>query len=205
MGLFGKNREEINFEDIASAVIIEQTQLYRNGSSWGVSLGAHSGDDRIIAMNGNVPAGLEVKFSVTYKNGTKEIIKAKSGTELCDRLLQIAIDPAPAQSAEQGDDKAYTPVTLGKNQLPAGQYIIGKDIPAGTYDFTWVWGSGSITKFKSSDTTLKENNYFQWVGNTHSYEARQCINVKCADGEMLEIGGNIIVGISKSKPVELDL
>ena len=102
--------------------------------------------------------------------------------------------------------KEYSPVSVGKNELPAGQYIIGKDIPEGTYDFTWVWGNGSIAKYiNDHDTTLGASTYFQWMGNTQEYEFRQCINVKCVDGEMLDLSGNMIVRISKSKPIELNL
>ena len=206
MGLFGKKKEKIDFDNIASVVIIEQTQLYINRSRWGVSFGSTRGDSRVMAMEGSTPAGAEIKFSVTYKNGRKEIVKAMSGTDLCDRLLQLALDPVPAQNDIQNDDKEYFPVSLGKNELPAGRYLIGKDIPEGTYDFTWVWGNGFIHKYENDhDTTLGACTFSQWVGNRYDYEARQCINVKCVNGEMIVINGNIIVRISKSKPVELDL
>lgn len=208
MGLFSKQRKELDFEDIVSVVILEQTQLYKNKSNWGISFGSTFGDGHVIAMDGSIPAGSEIKFSVTYKNGKKEIVKAMSGTDVCDRLLQLAVDPSSLQFQDTIDKpaKEYSPVSVEKNELPAGQYIIGKDIPEGTYDFTWVWGNGSISKYKNDhDTTLGASTYFQWMGNTQEYEFRQCINVKCVDGEMLDLGGNMIVRISKSKPIELDL
>ena len=169
------------------------------------------GDSRVIAMDGgNVPAGMEIKFSVTYKNGKKEIVKATSGTELCDQLLQMAIDPVekstakPASNAEEPSE--YEPVSLGKNQLPNGNYLIGRDIPVGTYDFTWVFGSGDIMKFENDhDTTLGATTYFQHVGTKYDYKYRQCVNVNCKDGELLKINGNVIVSIAKSKKVELEL
>ena len=34
---------------------------------------------------------------------------------------------------------------------------------------------------------------------------RQCFHVVCAEGELLKITGNLIVEISKSKKIELDL
>lgn len=55
------------------------------------------------------------------------------------------------------------------------------------------------------DTTLSATTYFQHVGNKHDYEYRQCLNVNCKDGELLKINGNVIVGIAKSKKVDLDL
>lgn len=159
-------------------------------------------------MDGSIPAGSEIKFSVTYRNGKKEIVKVTSGTDVCDRLLQLAVDPSSPQIQDAADKpvKECPLVLIGKNELPSGQYIIGKDIPEGTYDFTWVWGNGSISKYKNDhDTTLGASTYFQWMGNSQEYEFRQCINVKCINGEMLDLGGNMIVKISKSKPIELDL
>lgn len=213
---FFRRKQEIDFDNIVSVVILEHTQLYKSSRNLGLSFGSTMGDSRIIATEGNTPAGTEIKFSVTYKNGKKEIVKAMSGTELYDRLLQFAKDPPTVQNAaikptsvgkaKKDDDKSYTPVTLGKNELPAGRYIIGKDIPEGVYDFTWVWGNGSIMKFKNDhDTTMGATNYFEHMGNTYDYEYRQCINVNCVNGEMLLLQGNFIVRISKSKPVELDL
>ena len=85
--------------------------------------------------------------------------------------------------------------------------LIGRDIPAGTYDFTCVFGcGGDIMKFENDhDTTLGATTYFQNVGTQYDYESRQCLNVKCTEGELLKIHGNIVVEISKSKKVEIDL
>lgn len=201
MGLF--NRKTINLDEIASVVILEQTQLYKAKSNWGLSFGSTLGDSRVIAMDGgNIPDGMEFKFSVTYMNGKQEIVKAISGTEVCDRLLQMAIDPSPAQASVP----EYKSVSLGKNQLPNGDYLIGRDIPVGIYDFTWVFGNGDIMKFANDhDTTLGATTYFQHIGTKHDYEYRQCMNVDCKDGELLKINGNVIVEISKSKKVELEL
>ena len=203
--MFG-NRS-INFDEVSSVVILEQTQLYKGESSWGLSFGSTPGDSRVIAMDGgNVPAGMEIKFSVTYKNGKKEIIKAMSGTEICDRLLQLAIDPVTEPSSTVDAPIHYEPVSLRKNQLPNGDYLIGRDIPTGIYDFTWVFGSGTIMKFENDhDTTLGATTYLQNVGNKYEYEYRQWVNVNCKDGELLKIDGNVIVEIAKSKKVELDL
>lgn len=209
MGLF--TNKSIDFDKIQSVVILEQTQLYKGKSNWGISFGSTLGDSRVIAMDGsNVLAGMEIKFSITYKNGKKEIVKATSGTEFCDSLLQLAIDPSveraarPMNSAEESSE--YEPVSPGKNQLPNGDYLVGRDIPVGTYDFTWVFGSGDIMKFKNGhDTTLGATTYFQHVGTKCDYEYRQCLNVNCKDGELLKINGNVIVGIAKSKKVELEL
>ncbi len=43
------------------------------------------------------------------------------------------------------------------------------------------------------------------IGDKESYEHRDCINVKCVDGEYLHVDGNLVVEIKRSAPVEIDL
>ena len=98
-------------------------------------------------MSQSVPDGAELSFSVTYKTGRRKILKVMSGTALADRLLQMAMDPDIKQrEAKQAVGKASQKVPhtsekaliqLRKNQLPQGRYIFGKDLPVGTFDFTW--------------------------------------------------------------------
>jgi len=207
MGLFSTKKPKRTLDDIVSVILLEQTQLYQQKSNWGFSLGGNS-DGRVIAMDGGqVPAGSILTFSVTFRDGSKEIVKERSGTAKCDRLLQIAMDPstAPANS-NAASEKEYVPFSLEKNQLPNGDYLIGRDIPAGTYDFTWVFGNGMILKFiNDHDTTLGATTYFQHMGNKEDYEFRQCLNVKCEQGELLKIKGNIVVQISRSKAIKIDV
>ncbi len=207
MGLFSR-KSRLDFDDIISVVILEQTQLYKAKSNWGMSFGSDFGDGRVIAMDGSVPAGAEIKFSVTYKDGRKDIVTAMSGTEECTKLLQLAIDPPSVMpSMVETTSEEYVPVQLKKNQLPNGRYIVGENIPVGTYDFTWVFGNGSIHIFKDiTDTrTLGASKYFQWIGDKHDYEFRQCLNVNCEQGNVIVLDGNIVVEISRSKKVEIDL
>lgn len=98
-------------------------------------------------MSRSVPDGSELTFSVTYKTGRRKILKVMSGTELADRLLQMAMDPdiktvatgkavgTPSQKHSHTAGKAM--FKLGKNQLPQGRYMFGTDLPVGTFDFTW--------------------------------------------------------------------
>lgn len=198
------------YDDIVSVVILERTQLYKSKSNWGLTFG-NGGlfDNQVIAMEGGqVPDGMIITFSVTYRDGAKKIIKARSGTGKCDRLLQLSADSAVSRYVGETakPPKPYTPVELQKNQLPSGSYIIGKDIPVGTFDFTWIYGSGSIMKFKNDhDTTLGACTYFKNMGDRYDYEYRQCLHVACAEGEKLVIDGNLIVQISRSKKVEIDV
>lgn len=199
----------MNFDKIQAVVILEQTQLYKGKSKWGVSFGSDLSDGRVIAMDDSVPAGAKITFSITYKGGKKKLVKLMSGTPECDQLLKMALDPSSADDLSVDGTtaaKEYTPVTLQKNQLPSGYYHIGKDIPAGTYDFTWIFGNGQIMKFENeNDKTLGATNYFENMGAQYDYQYRQCLNVKCDDGELLHLNGNMIVSIAKSKKIELDL
>jgi hypothetical protein len=167
-------------------------------------------------MSQSVPDGAELSFSVTYKTGRKKVLKVMSGTALADRLLQLAMDPdikrrevkqAVGKSSKKvahTNEKAL--IQLRKNQLPQGRYIFGKDLPVGTFDFTWVWGSGSIGLYGTAEnTTLGNCLYYQNVGNKQDYEYRQCLHVQCEAGNMLIINGNLVVEISRSPKPEIDL
>ena len=209
MGLF--NSKKIDFDNIQSVVILEQTQIYKEKSNWGLSFGSNLGDSRVIAVNGGaVPTKTEIKFSITYKDGRQQIVKTTSETDLYDRLLQLAIDPVDKTTDEVSSNsnikKNKEKVSIKKNQLPNGDYVIGRDIPPGIYDFTWVFGSGAIMKFKNEhDTTLGATTYFENIGAEYDYEFKQCLNVECKKGELLVINGNVVVEISKSREIELDL
>lgn len=144
MGIFSRNQGE-KHNNITSVVLIEQTQKYKNKSSWGLSFSNSPFGDP-IAMSQTVPDGTELTFSITYKNGRKKILKVMSDTAMADRLLQMALDPdkrnasADREEGKSGQNAASAEgkplIKLGKNQLPHGRYIIGKDLPEGTFDFT---------------------------------------------------------------------
>lgn len=170
MGILGKlcGEEEPaeKYDEIVSAVLIEQTQLYKNKTFWGrIYSGSVFGDP--IAMSQSVPSGAELSFSVTYKTGRRKVLKVMSGTALADRLLQMAMDPdiktvatgkavgTPSQKHSHTAGKAM--FKLGKNQLPQGRYMFGTDLPVGTFDFTWVWGSGSIGLYGTAENTTLGN------------------------------------------------
>jgi len=91
MGIFSRNQGE-KHNNITSVVLIEQTQKYKNKTSWGLSFSNSAFGDP-IAMSQTVPDGTELTFSITYKNGRKKILKVMSGTAMADRLLQMALDP----------------------------------------------------------------------------------------------------------------
>jgi hypothetical protein len=214
MGIFSRNQGE-KHNNITSVVLIEQTQKYKNKTSWGLSFSNSAFGDP-IAMSQTVPDGTELTFSITYRNGRKKILKVMSGSAMADRLLQMALDPdkrnAPAgglegssgQNAASAEGKPL--IKLGKNQMPQGRYIIGRDLPEGTFDFTWVWGEGYLSLYKTDEnTTLGNNLYLENVGVAHEYQYRQCLHLQCTAGNMLIIGGNLVVEISRSPKLKIDL
>lgn len=205
MGLFGRKKGAIDFENIVSVVLIEQTHLYGKQNNWGLNFNGSTFGSPMV-MDQTVPTGTKLKFSVTYRNGKKDLVEVMAGTSEADLLLQKAVDPDIPVDDSADIQEPYQPVTVQKNQLPTGDYLIGRDIPAGTYDFTWVYGHGTIQKYiNDKDTTLGANTYYENVGAQYDYEYRQCFHVVCTDGEVLKICGNLIVKISKSKKIELEL
>lgn len=204
---------DFNIDDVESVVIIEQTQNYKNKSKAGLLFGDNLFNPDVLFMDGNSePAGSTYTFSVTFKNGEKKIIKERSGTTMCDELLQKAIDP---ESLEETDNQQITqtkitqpqPPTrapeLKKNQLPQGEYKIGVDIPAGRFDFHLEWGDGVIRIYDSKGQNGKLI-FYEFMGNGPIGKL-DCINVECQEGWYLYIEGNVIMSISRSKKVEIDL
>ena len=103
----------------------------------------------------------------------------------------------PPQSAWSGH--------LEVNQLTPNVYVIGKDIPAGTYNFICVYGGGSISKYTDETTLLGANNFLENVGSQYEYQFKECVGVVCREGEYLHINGNVVVEIERAQPVRIDL
>ena len=127
MGIFGKRK--IRIEDIVSVVLLEQTQNYSKRTRSGLVFGNSIFNPDVVLMDGNAePTGATYTFSVTLKDGSKDIVKADSGTAICDRLLQMALDGEsviPMDNEQLSKDKKAP--ELQKNQLPQGVYKVGRD------------------------------------------------------------------------------
>lgn len=205
MGIFGKRK--IRIEDIVSVVLLEQTQNYSKRTRSGLVFGNSIFNPDVVLMDGNAePTGATYTFSVTLKDGSKDIVKADSGTAICDRLLQMALDGEsviPMDNEQLSKDKKAP--ELQKNQLPQGVYKVGRDIPVGVFDFHHVWGNGRIHVYKAEETILRNLTFGDYIGDTYEYEKMDCINVICENGWYVHISGNLIVSISRSKDIELDL
>ena len=200
-------KRKIRIEDIVSVVLLEHTQNYSSRTRSGLVFSDSIFNPDVVLMNGNAePAGSTYTFSVTLKDGSKEIVKADSGTAICDQLLQKALDVGPAIPADNERlPKNKRAPELQKNQLPQGVYRAGRDIPAGVFDFHHVWGNGSIHVYKAEETILSNLTFIENVGDTHEYEKMDCIHVVCENGWYVHIDGNLIVSISRSKNIKIDL
>lgn len=164
-----------------------------------------------------------VVFTNVYFTPNAQTLAKTLNVELWGRDTlagMIGKDPETKQSIEADMEEEQTepeqrqrkirdngiPLKLQKNQIPAGDYVVGKDIPVGVYNFKWVFGAGSFQKYKEEgNTTLGACTYFEHVGVQYDYEYSQLINVNCKDGEWIKISGNLVLGIEKSEKPVIDL
>lgn len=205
--------ENTPVKNIETAKIVDTTQWSKEKlEPSGVSYG--SGGGRAYWRVKRVPTHKEVVFEVTFTDGQVKRISTNEGSKRYESIIPYVDRPRSTTKSttsksstvnETPREASVSPIEIKKNQLTAGVYIIGKDISSGRYDLIWVWGDGSVQKYRDETTTLGASNYFQWIGNEHNYQQRQCIGVVCSEGEYLHIEGNVIVEIKKSKEIEIDL
>jgi hypothetical protein len=103
---------------------------------------------------------------------------------------------------------AVEPYHLGVNELPQGSYLVGQDIPSGTYDFFVIYGNGGkvdIGKYDENGKIIDGTWTFFWVGLKETYEKRELIHVLCKEGYTVKISGNVILKIAKSQNVRINL
>lgn len=148
----------------------------------------------------------QVISSVTRKDAIESsslteslTMSTKSDTKGMSCSVESTSLSTHSQKTTLGDNNMKGPIQ--KNQLPNGRYVIGKDIPVGNYDFEALHGSGIIVKHLSE--TTNEHNYYEFVSLKE--ENKYLINVDCREGEVLVIPTNMVVAISRSNKVVLDL
>jgi hypothetical protein len=110
--------------------------------------------------------------------------------------------------APKSPPSVVEPYHLKTNELPQGSYLVGKDIPAGVYDFFVVYGTGGkfdIAKWDTNGKIIDGTWSFYWVGLKETYEKRELIHVMCEEGYTVKISGNVILKIAKSQNVHIDL
>jgi hypothetical protein len=131
----------------------------------------------------------------------------REGTDASLKLLQLS-ETAANTPVPQASSAPMRPQQLGTNELPQGSYLIGRDIPAGTYDFFVVYGTGGqfdLGQYDEHDKIVNGTWDFYWVGLKEDYEHKELIHIECKDGYTVKIRGNVILKIARSQPAKIDL
>lgn len=230
---------KIRYDDIEKVFIVNQKKVNKKFEYKFRDI--FTNPDAQDAFVNPKPDGTMYTFKIIFKDHSKMTAWAKSGTEDCDRLLDLAsstnnksslLDDFPTKNTSSMFDDFPTKNNsstmknsstmnkssivnnssimgldvpqLGKNELPQGVYIIGKDIPPGTYDFQLVWGDGFLSVYSAEETILGNEEFSEWMGK-ESYQKKACVHVKCEEGWYLHVKGNLIVKILKPQKVIIDL
>ena len=218
----------LNVEDHGSNVLVNYAKVFGNGSKKTCrthvrDLGGYyrffSAKPIVTAeclgkvYLGLIKSDVRILFIVKLNDGSAELIQAKEGSEASLKLLQLSEDtangtvsapvpPPPAQT------RNVEPYQLKKNELPQGSYLVGRDIPAGTYDFFVVYGNGGsfdIAKYDSKGEIINGTWTSFWVGLKEDYEKRELIHISCQEGYTIKIKGSVILKIARSQSVKIDL
>lgn len=219
----------LNIESRFSEMIVDYTQIFRDGNrrtcrtnvrDLGGYYGFFSPKPIVIATcMGKVNCGAawndtRILFVVKLEDGSAQLIQVREGSQESLKLLELSGEAAKGRTQlvsvpkSQGNNTSVKPYPLGKNELPQGSYLIGRDIPAGTYDFFVVYGFGGkfdIGKYDANDKVIDGTWNFFWVGKKEDYEKRELIHIQCKEGYTLKISGNVILKIARSQPVKIDL
>ena len=113
-----------------------------------------------------------------------------------------------SKSSQCSNSMSPKPYRLNKNDLTQGEYVIGKDIPVGIYDFFVVYGNGGkfdIAKYDDNDKIIDGTWAFYWVGLQETYEKKELIHIDCKEGYTVKISGNVVLKIVKSQAVRIEL
>ena len=215
----------LNVENGGSRALISYSETYGDGTQKmcrreARKLSGLSSTKTVVAAEcwgkvycGWIKTDVRFLFAVRYQDGSAQLIQTHEGTKTTMKLLQLCDDiangriqppaPGPKLSAEPAQ-----PYKLGKNELPQGEYLIGRDIPAGTYDFFVVYGFGGtfdIIKYDSNNKVIAHTPHYHHVGLKEDYEKRELIHIQCTEGYTLKITGSVVLKIARSQKVQIDL
>lgn len=215
----------LNIENGGSRALISYSETYGDGTQKmcrreARKLSGLSSYKTVVAAEcwgkvycGWIKTDVRFLFAVRYQDGSAQLIQTREGSGTAMKLLQLCEDianghvqppsPGPKLTAEPAQ-----PYKLGKNELPQGEYLIGRDIPAGTYDFFVIYGFGgafNIAKYDSSNKVINGTwNYYN-VGLKEDYEKRELIHIQCKEGYTIKITGSVVLKIARSQKVQIDL
>ena len=219
----------LNMEDHGSNVVVHYSKIYGNGRrevcrTHVRNLGGYYqffSAKPIVAAEcvgkvylGIIKSDARMLFVAKMNDGSAELIQVKEGSAANLKLFQVSenmhsgsIQPPPPLRP-QASNESVKPYQLGKNELPQGKYLIGQDIPAGTYDFFVVYGTRGrfeVGKYDANDKAIDGTWDFYWVGLKEDYEKRELIHIACEEGYTVKISGNVILKIARSQQVRIDL
>ena len=177
----------LNIEDRGSNVLVNYSKIYRNGNkevcrAHVKNIGGYYrffSAKPIVAAEcigkaylGLVKNDVRILFVARMNDGSAELIQVKQGSVASLKLFQLSKDaesggsqPVPSLKP-QGGIVSAKPYQLGKNELPQGKYLIGSDIPVGTYDFLVVYGTRGqfdLRKYDANGKTIEGTCDFYWV------------------------------------------
>ena len=198
-------------KNIKKAKLVDVTQRSKEKiEPSGFSLGR--GGSRTYWRIKQVPGEKKVVFEVVFTDGKVSRITTKEGSKRYESIIPYIGNTSQntknkKRNEEEDIEKYNEPYAaefeLKKNQITVGTYVIGKEIPAGRYDLIWVWGSGNIRKHKNKKDPIISTNYYVHIGD--GYKCKMCVGVPCLEEECLQIEGNLVVEIKKSKEIEIEL
>ena len=113
-----------------------------------------------------------------------------------------------AVTARGVKDKTIATYKQHFHAIYKGQYLIGRDISAGTDVFFVVYGFGGkfdIGQYDSNHKVISGTWDFYWVGLKEDYEKHELLHVQCKEGYTIKITGSVVLKIARSQKVQIDL
>lgn len=188
-------------KNIYSAEIIERIQWTKEKYQHsGMSVG-WNGCPRYYYRLKQVPSHVEIKFLVTFQDGHTEIISAIEGSEKCKSILKF-LNKNSVKPQNHSSPTAPCSSSIKDNQICAGRYVFGKDIPCGKYNLIVVSGIGTI-HFQKNNRDDWQQDIFENLGASAANHAKSYKNLSAEDGDELYVRGSIIIQISNATPIKI--
>lgn len=153
-----------------------------------------------ISGNGNVMGGSIFRGGINEIFGTDSSYAITSYAnctlnqgEVLTIMDDLKVDIASAAADVEGMVPRQQAAGLGTFQLSAGSYLIGQDIPAGTFNITAVSGrSGNVmTDYASWDNGINEI-----MGLGSEYAIQECHNIVLTAGGHLTVTSSITIQLT---------
>lgn len=218
----------LNFEDGFKNTFVHFTKIYGNGEKENCRVNVKrlpgyynfftpkpivSAEFIGKVHTGVIRTEVYMLFVVRLEDGTVQLIQTSESSQACLELLQMSdemtYEPQPPERIEKTTVQLDKARRLKENELPQGEYLIGRDIPVGIYDFFVIYGHGGkfdYAKYNDAGEIVNGTwEHFYWVGTKEDYEHRELFHIKCEEGYTIKITGNVILRIAKSQRVKINI